>query len=208
MTIVALKGKQALIIAWLSLLAIAMNLFVLKQINLFGLHVTASDALAVGYLLGLNVMQEFFGKKSARQAIWISFFISASFVLLSKIHLAYLPNDFDFSQAHFSSLFAPMPRIIAASLFSFLIVQLIDLEFFGFLRNKTSGKYLALRTTLSLSLAQIMDTLLFSFLGLYGIVGNIVHILFLSLAVKGVVILLTIPFVSLSKKVIRYELQV
>lgn len=193
-------------IAWLALLSIAMNLFVLKQITLFGLSVTSSDALAVGYLLGLNLIQEFFGSKSARQTIWISLFISISFVLLSQIHLAYAPNQYDVTQAHFSSLLTPMPRIIIASLITSLIVQLIDLSFFGFLRKKTEGRYLTGRITLALILSQSLDTVLFSFLGLYGIVENTLHIMILSLTIKGVVILFSTPFVFLSKRVVRHAI--
>lgn len=194
--------------AWLALLALAMNLFVLKQISLFGLHVTTSDSLAVGYLLGLNLVQEFFGRRSARNTVWISFFISVCFVLLSQIHLAYIPNIHDSAHPHLSYLFHPMPRILFASLISFLIVQMIDLTFFAFLRQKTEGKFLAGRIALALLLSQTLDTLLFSFLGLYGIVHSVLHIIFMSLAIKGIVILLSTPFVSLSKKIIRYDVQV
>src|SRR5690554_7549504 len=58
-------GERALH-AWLCVIAVAMNLFVSKQISLFGLEVTATDALAVSYLLGFNLLQEFYGKQVAR----------------------------------------------------------------------------------------------------------------------------------------------
>jgi uncharacterized integral membrane protein (TIGR00697 family) len=206
LSLFALRFGKELLISWLSLLAVAMNLFVLKQITLFGLSVTSSDALGVGYLLGLNLIQEFFGRKTARQTVWISLFIASGFVLLSQIHLAYAPNRYDLAQSHFTFLFTPMPRLIFASLFSFLAVQLIDLSFFGFLREKTSGKYLTGRITLALILSQTLDTLLFSFLGLYGIVAHISHIILFSLAIKGVVILLSTPFIYLSKRVVKHEI--
>ncbi len=201
LTLAALRiGKEGMI-AWLSLLAITMNLFVLKQINLFGLSVTTSDALGVGYLLGLNLMQEYFGRSAARRTVWISLFISCAFLLLSQIHLWYQPNQFDHSQSHFMLLLQPMLRIIAASLFSFLVVQLIDLKFFAFLRSKTAGRYLTARTTLALLLSQTIDTLLFSFLALYGTVASITDIIVLSLCIKGIVIFLSAPFITFSKKV-------
>jgi uncharacterized integral membrane protein (TIGR00697 family) len=203
LTLFALRYGFHFMLAWLCLLALAMNLFVLKQINLFGLSVTSSDALAVGYLLGLNLIQEFFGQKEARKCIWISLFISLSFVLLSQIHLLYLPNQFDLTQGHFRALLAPMPRIIFASLFSFMVVQVVDLKFFSFLKKKTGGKYLPGRTAAALVVSQLLDTLLFSFLGLYGLVAAIFPIILLSLAVKGITIFLSTPFVSLAKKVFR-----
>ena len=205
LSLFALRFGKEMMIAWLCMLAVAMNLFVLKQINLFGLSVTASDALAVGYLLGLNLMQEFFGQNIARKTVWISFFVSIGFIVLSQIHLAYAPNLYDCAHPHFSFLFSPMPRIIVASLTSFLVIQFVDLAFFGFLRAKSGGKYLVGRTALALIVSQTLDTLLFTFLGLYGLVANLGHIMLLSMVVKGVVILLATPFVQLSKKMVPRE---
>ncbi len=201
LTLLALRfGKEA-ISAWLGVLAVAMNLFVLKQITLFGLHVTASDALSVGYLLGLNLIQEFFGSKQARKAIWISLFIAAAFVLLTQIHLLYPPNTNDTTQLHFSTLFQPMPRLICASLFSFLVAQWIDLIAFSFFKEKFKGAFFPLRTLMTLFLSQICDTLLFTFLGLYGLVASLSDVIIFSLCIKAVVILCSTPFAVLSKKV-------
>jgi uncharacterized integral membrane protein (TIGR00697 family) len=202
LTLLALRLGVESMIAWLSLLAVAMNLFVLKQITLFGLCVTSSDALAVGYLLGLNLIQEFFGRTLARKCMWISLFCSCSFVLLSQLHLLYTPNNSDSTQSHFLALLHPMPRIIFASLLSFLVVQMVDLAFYGFLKRKTQGSYLPVRSAVALIISQTLDTFLFSYLALFGIVESISHIIILSLAVKGVVIFLTVPFVAYSKKII------
>lgn len=204
LTLAALRFGKEMMIAWLSLLVVAMNLFLLKQVTLFGLHVTSSDALGVGYLLGLNLIQEFFGKKEALKSVWISLFIACGFLLLSSIHLAYLPNNYDTTHVHFQSLLQPMPRIICASLFSFLVIQFIDLSFFGFLKVHFQGRFLTMRTTIALLLSQTIDTFLFSYLGLYGLVASVPHIICLSLAIKGIVILFSTPFIIFSKKVVDH----
>ncbi|NGX54165.1 MAG: hypothetical protein K1000chlam4_00890 [Chlamydiae bacterium] len=202
LTLFALRlGREALV-AWLALLIVAVNLFVLKQITLFGLSVTCSDALAVGYLLGLNLIQEFFGQKFARKTVWITFFISLSFLCLSQIHLAYRPNGFDTTHSHFSALLTPMPRIIFASIFTFLLVQFFNIILFSRLSNHTS---FAGRTLITLLTSTVLDTLIFSFLGLYGIVANLPHVILLSIAVKSLVSLLSVPFVMLSKRVMKHE---
>lgn len=206
--LIALRlGKESLT-AWLAILVVAMNLFVLKQITLFGLHVTSSDALAVGYLLGLNLIQEFFGRKLARNVIWLSFFASSGFVILSQMMLAYTPNAFDTAQPHFLFIFSPAPRLMVASLASFLLVQLVDLAFFQYLSEKTQGKYLTLRTASALILSQTLDTLIFSFLGLYGLVASLTHVIVMSLAIKGIVILMTAPFIALSKKIAKKHVSI
>ncbi|MCC5832621.1 MAG: hypothetical protein JJU12_06220 [Chlamydiales bacterium] len=59
LSLFALPFCKELIMARLFLLATALNLFVLKQVTLFGLYIAARDALGVGYLLGSNLIQEF-----------------------------------------------------------------------------------------------------------------------------------------------------
>lgn len=199
------QGKEASI-AYLAVLGIAANLFVHKQIDLFGLSVTCSDALAVGYLLGANLIQEFFGRKTAKKTIGISLFLSAAFVMLSFIHLAYQPNIHDTTHSHFVLLLKPMPRIMIASVLSFLIVQFLDLSFFSYLRSKTEGRFLTGRVFLSAVLAHGLDTILFSFLGLYGIVHDITTVMLFSFLVKMAVVLVSTPFVMLSKRMIRAEI--
>lgn len=203
LTLLALRLGKETMVAWLGVLAIAMNLFTLKQTTLFGLHVTCSDALAVGYLLSLNLIQEFFGSPLAKKALWISIFLSLGFIGLSQLHLAYLPNAFDTTQHHFISLLLPMPRLLLASLISFFVVQLFDLSLFAFLRLKSQGRFFAWRALCALFLSQVLDTILFSFLGLYGIVESITDCIFFSLLIKIIVIIISSPFIFLSKKIIN-----
>ncbi len=79
-------GKKT-IIATISLFFVIANLFVVKQITLFGLEVTAADSYIVGAVLGFNLLQENWGKKSARNMIFIGFFVSIVFLIMSRFHL-------------------------------------------------------------------------------------------------------------------------
>ena len=49
------------------------NLFVVKQMSLFGFSVMCSDVYAVGAMLGLNLLQEYWGKEAAGRCVKISF---------------------------------------------------------------------------------------------------------------------------------------
>src|SRR5689334_10536329 len=83
LTLFALRlGKDAMT-AFLSILTILSNLFLLKEITFFGFNVTTTDSLAVGYLLGLNLIQEFSGRKAAQKVVWTCFFIDFSCLLFS-----------------------------------------------------------------------------------------------------------------------------
>ena len=198
-------GERALH-AWLCVIAVSMNLFVTKQISLFGLDVTATDALAVSYLLGFNLLQEFYGKETARSHLLISFLVSSGFVLLSLFQLEYEPNAFDLADPAFRLILTPLPRIIGASLITFVVVQAFDIFFFGWLREKFEGKRLMLRLVVSLMASQIIDTVLFSVLGLYGQVWNLFDIMMVSLGFKYIVIFLSAPMGACAKQIMQIPL--
>jgi uncharacterized integral membrane protein (TIGR00697 family) len=64
-------------------------------------------------------------------------------------------------------------------------------------------KYFILRNYGSLIVSQAVDTVLFSFLGLYGIVSDISDIIFASYIIKILAILLATPFVAFARKFIK-----
>ncbi len=162
--------------------------FRLKQITLFGLNVTASDVFIIGSLLGLNLLQEYFGQKEAKQAIKVCFFFMVFFALISQLHLIYQPNVHDTNQDAFVSLLKPSPRLLIASLSVFFIVQQLDIRFFAFLKIFLPKTSFALRTLIALVFSQFLDTVLFSFAGLYGIVNSIVDIMIMSFCIKLIAI--------------------
>ncbi len=204
-TLTALKlGKEALI-SFICVQSILANLFVTKQMTLFGFDVTCSDVYMVGALFGLNLLQEFFGKKYVYTTIAISFFIVIFYLFMTQLHLAYLPNNFDTTQQHFVALLNLMPRIIIASIFTYNIVQLLDAQLYSTLKLLMNGRYPLLRNLVSLSCSQTLDTVMFSFLGLYGIVGSITNIILVSLAIKIITIALTSPFTSLAHRLMRNQ---
>lgn len=196
----SLRSKEHLI-ALVSIQAILVNLFVTKQIYLFGLAATASDALAIGITFCLNLLQEYYGRESAQHALRISFFCMLFYIALSLLHLAYKPHNLDSAHPHFVALLTPMPRIIIASLVVYYIVQYLDIRLFGLLKEHFSDRYLTARSAFSIATTQLLDTILFSFLGLYGIVSNIGQIIIVSYTIKLAVIAITAPFMALSRHI-------
>lgn len=186
--------------AWLCLLSISMNLFVLQQIDLFGLTVTSTDAMAVGYVLGLNLIQEYFGRRAAIRHIILAVFINIFFLVLVHTNLLFIPAKCDVMRENFVTIFSHFPRVIVASLFSFGLIQLLDVKFFGYLKNFFKGKHLWIRGGLSLFMFHIIDTFVFSFLGLYGMVDHIWDVILFSLIVKLLIIPLNLPYLAFSKR--------
>ncbi len=195
----ALRLGAAALTAWVAIQALIANLFVLKQITLFGLDVTASDVYAIGSLLGLNFLQEYFTKDDARKATWICFFFMFFFTIASQFHLYYQPNEHDFTQSAFTSILTFSPRLLIASMAVFFIVQQIDIRFFAFLKKAWPTAGFALRSAVTLMLTQFLDTCLFSFAGLYGIVVSVLDIILVSFLIKIIVICSFTSFVRLAK---------
>jgi hypothetical protein len=184
-------GKEGLT-ASVVLLALIANLFVLKQISLFGFEVTCSDAFTIGSFLSLNLLREKAGKEAAGRAISLTFFVLLGFALLSMIHLFFRPTEADFAQGAYLTLLKPAPRLFLASLSSFYLMQRFEIFLFSWI-SKRSRLSFAARSTLTLSTSQLADTLLFSFLGLYGMVAQIGHIIIVSYFVKLLAIFFAAP---------------
>ncbi|HRE30895.1 MAG TPA: queuosine precursor transporter, partial [Candidatus Berkiella sp.] len=127
---------QSALTAWIALLSLLANLFVIKQIELFGFHATASDIFTVGNLLALNLLQEKFGRKATQHAIWASLSCLLFFVIISQIHLLYEPSIHDHSQSSYEFILSASPRTMLASLVTFLIVDQFDSRVYGTFRQR------------------------------------------------------------------------
>ena len=185
-------GKEALV-TFICIQAILSNIFISKQIILFGLAATCSDAFSVGSSLCLNMLQEKFGKDITKKAIWISLFALIFYLGMTQMHLIYAPSANDYMHSHFEILLQQMPRIIIASLTSYFISQQIDRILYSFINTKLNWQNFILNNYSSLLISQLVDTILFSFLGLYGIVANIWQIIALSYIIKIITIVIVAP---------------
>jgi queuosine precursor transporter len=197
-------GKETLI-ATICLYGILANLFVTKQIMLFGLDCVTSDVFMVGAILGLNMLQEHYGPALVRKAIIANFLTMIFYVVVSMLFVAYTPSSFDSMQTHFEPILSPMLRIMIASISVYFITQLFDANLYRILKNRFGSKHLVLRNVVSLSTTQLLDTVLFSFAGLYGLVHSVWHIIIVSYTIKVIVICCSSPFIALSKKLFRKD---
>ena len=197
-------GKSALI-SFISLQTVLANFFVMKQIELFGLTLTCSDLFMVSSLLGLNLLQEYYGRAVARKAVEISFFSLFFFAAISQIHLWYLPAPVDFSHDAFETLLKVTPRMALSSLFVYYIVQRVEISLFDWFKKRWSDRYLSWRVTFTLCLTQALDTLLFSFLALYGVVNALDHVIFVSYLMKLLLVLGGSFFVTFARHFLHQE---
>lgn len=198
-TLIALRLGAHALVAFICMYCVLANLFVLKQITLFGLHATSADAFTIGATFGLNMLQEYYGPIITKRTIITNFFILMFFVVMSSIHLWYQPNLCDSMHMHFVPLLSHAPRIIVASFIVYFASQTLDYCLYGFLKRIWRTKWLIVRNGTSTAISQLFDTIAFSFLGLYGIVDHIGEIIIISYSIKILSIVLSSPFIALSR---------
>lgn len=202
-TLIAARHSREALVALICLQAVLMNLFVAKEIMLCGFVATASDALGVAAALGLNLLQEFYGGAIARKAVWLSFFCALYYLILTVLHMAYVPSCTDTSNVHFAALLQPMPRIIVVSLCSYLISQAADRYLYSALNKLFAGNYFVLRNYITVAVTQLLDTVLFTIGALSGMVSSLTHVIIVSYVIKLAVLVCAAPFLVLAKKIVH-----
>jgi len=202
----AIIGTQALIVITIVHCILA-NIFVTKQVNLFFFAATGTDAFIIGSVLGLNLLQEYGGSQIARKTIFINFFALCYVICASIIQLWYIPNNFDDTHAAFAHILSPLPRIGFVSVVVFFIEQYCDYLFFQFLKRLFNDNYFVLRNFISTALCQLLDTVLFTYFALSGIVENLFEVGLMSYSVKLLAIFVISPMVFLGQKTILKKIK-
>jgi queuosine precursor transporter len=198
-TLFALRlGSQALV-SCICILIVLANIFVLKQISLWGFDVMSADSFIIGAVLGFNLLHEYFGKSLAEKTIWITFFINFVVVVISYFQLAFQPNIYDINHCHFQAIFGVMPRIVGSSVLAHLSSQYVRLAIYSTLKNRFLSVKLFFRGFITTIIEQIIDTGAFTFFALYGIVYSLFDVFIVSLITKIIIITTISPWISLSK---------
>ena len=204
-------GKTGLY-CWMAMAIIIANIQVMKTVKIF-LWVTALGNIIYGTtFLVTDILNENYGYKEAKKAVWIGFFILIVVTVIMQICLKFVPDASDFLSPALSQIFGLLPRIAIASLTAYIISQLHDVWAFDFWKRLFKGKYLWLRNNFSTITSQLIDNVIFTwiaFVGFFGLFGwgqvfdweIIIQIFFVSYAMKFVVAVFDTPFVYLSKAI-------
>jgi len=195
-------GKKALFV-FIAMQGVFANLFVTKQIVIFNFSATCSDMYVVAMILALNLLHEYFGKLEAKKAINIAFIFAVLFAIVSKFHLFYEPSVLDKTHVAFNIIFAATLRIVTASIVVFFIVAKFDIWLYPFFRRIFGKNSLIVSMIFATIIVQIIDTFAFGFLGLYGVLDNLLEVILISFMVKTITIFSSILFIYFSKKFLK-----
>jgi queuosine precursor transporter len=138
----------------------------------------------ITYIFG-DIFTEVYGYSASRRAIWFGFFASFLLVALSYIAVRIPPAPEYTDQTAFATIFAPVGRIVLASLLAYWCGEFTNSFTMAKLKLLTKGRYLWTRTIGSTVVGQAVDTTVVMFVAFYGM--RSLHVI-LNLIVSGYLI--------------------
>jgi hypothetical protein len=176
------------------------NIFVTKQMKLFGLDATGGNVVYAAVFLATDLLNEHYSREDAKKAVKIGFLASIMYLVSSRFIVAYLPSSYDTVHGGMETIFAFAPRILVASMVAYLVSQFHDIWAYNFIRKKTGQKFLWLRNNGSTWLSQLIDSLIFATIAFVGTLplSVVFQIVLSTYILKVIVALIDTPFIYLS----------
>jgi uncharacterized integral membrane protein (TIGR00697 family) len=141
---------------------ILISTFGSKLIELFGLVTNAGNVFYACIFLATHFILEQKGTSYTRQTIWFGIGCTALFIVLSQLAVGL--SSFDPQDPIASSmrtLFSFSLRIALASLLAYAFSQYVNIALYAWLKAKTQGAYVWLRSNVANICAQLVDSTLF-----------------------------------------------
>ena len=191
--------------AWIAMGTVIANIQVVKMVELFSFTATLGNIMFGTLFLATDLLNEKYGLKEAKKAVFIGFFTLISTVIIMQIALQFeAVNDNLVFQDALSLIFGLIPRIAFASIIAYFISQLLDIHLFQKIKSRfSSDKLLYVRNIGSTAISQLIDSLIFVPIAFIGLVPNNVlwDIILTTYIIKLLVAALDTPFIYLMVKI-------
>ncbi|EIM06850.1 hypothetical protein A1A1_09901 [Planococcus antarcticus DSM 14505] len=194
-------GKTGLF-AWVAISTVLANIQVTKTIEIIGLTATLGNSLYASTFLATDILNEKYGKKEAKKAVWLGFSSLLIMVLVMQFGIKFIPAESDFAQGSLETIFGLIPQIAIGSMVAYLISQHLDVVIFSALRRMfPKDSQFWIRNNGSTLISQLLDTLIFTSIAFWGVFPFDVWLqIFISTYVlKFIVSILDTPFGYLAK---------
>ncbi|MDD4951997.1 MAG: queuosine precursor transporter [Desulfovibrionaceae bacterium] len=181
------------------------NIQVLKTVQIFGLTTTLGNVLYASVFLSTDLLSEYHGKQEAKKAVLLGFVALGLAAVYMQLALLFVPAASDFAQPHLEAVFGFLPRVALGSMAAYLASQLHDVWAFHYIKGRTRGRHLWLRNNLSTMVSQLLDTVIFCFVALWGLFPAEVwlEIVLTTYVMKFLMAALDTPFMYLAGRMRR-----
>ncbi|MGN5881767.1 MULTISPECIES: queuosine precursor transporter [Staphylococcus] len=200
-----LFGKQGLI-AWVAIGTVIANIQVIKTVDIFTISATLGNVMFASIYLATDILNDIYGRKVAKRAVWMGFSSSLVMIILMQLSLHFVPAPEDMAQKALSTIFNIVPRIALGSIIAYIIGQHFDVFIFNAIKKVFhSDRTFALRAYGSTILSSIIDTALFVSIAFIGLLpgGAVFEIFITTYFLKLLATLFNVPFGYWAKSMYR-----
>jgi uncharacterized integral membrane protein (TIGR00697 family) len=158
--------------------------------------------------LTTDLINEFYGKDGVRRLSFITAGLIVYAFLILLIAMSVKAASFSpVSDEQFYAVFGQSMWIIVGSILAFLVGQLIDVLVYWFVHEKTGGKHIGLRATVSTAFSQLIDSFIVLGVAFY-LPGKIslnqfINIGFTNYSFKLIIAIALVPLVYLGHRLIK-----
>lgn len=192
---------------WVAMATILANIITAKNAEIFGLSTAIGTVMFASTFLATDILAEYHSKNDAKKAVYVGLFADIVLIIAAQIALLYKPSPFDYADEAMHTLFALNMRISVASLVMYFIANIVDVQLYSKLKEKSEGKNLWLRNNVSTIICNCAEN--FGFFGLaFGGVYDFKTIITIAAStsiVEAFVALCDTPFLYLAGKVKKEE---
>ncbi len=192
------------IFCWIAIATVIANVEVLKCVDIFNMALTLGNVTYGSIFLATDILNEKYGVETAQKSVLVGFFALLTFTLVTQVDLHYVPNSSDFVAEAMKTLFTITPRVCFASMFAYFISNITDVYLYALVKKFfPSDKFLWLRNNSATMISQLIDTLIFTYVGFVGVFeSSIVFELFITTyCIKLLIAILDTPFLYIAKKI-------
>lgn len=202
LTMYRLFGKSGLFV-WIGMSTVLANIQVVKTIEIFGLNATLGNIVYGTAFLATDILNEKYGKKEARKAVWMGFSTLILLTVIMQLALRFQPGANDIAQPALETLFGIVPSIAIGSLIAYIVSQYFDVWLYARLKRVfTSDRTLWIRNNGSTMVSQLLDSAIFCAIAFYGLYPFDVwlEIFLTTYFIKFAVAAIDTPFLYIAKR--------
>ncbi|WP_442603037.1 queuosine precursor transporter [Paenibacillus sp. KN14-4R] len=197
-------GKNGLY-AWVGVATVLANIQVVKTIEMFGLVMTLGNTMYATIYLTSDLLNEKYGEKEAKKAVWFGFFALIMSTIIMQMVLVFNPlQEGDLAQTSMETIFGLLPRLALGSLCAYFVSQFLDVKIYSFLKRVFPGRnQLWIRNNGSTAISQLLDTFVFCTIAFAGSelypFDIWIQIVFTTYILKFVVSMASTPFLYIAR---------
>lgn len=172
------------------------NVTASKPVSIFGLTAPGGVFIYALTFTLIDLINERLDKLKARRVVYVAFAANVLLAVYTSLVVALPFPEFYQGQTAFAAVLGSTPRIVAASLFAYLVSSLIDVEVFAQWRERIGG-YKWARVLVSNALSTCVDSILFVSVAFAGTLP-LLPLIGGQYAIKMMITVVSIPLIYIS----------